>query len=779
MSDVGTPNPGKSDWKPATESSFTNERTRARTLDPVPSLQGDANRFPWAWLPRIASRSEIFRDLIAGVLAAVVLIANIISFGGLMFPGDLSAGISTVIWAMLIGSAIGGVWIGLATSVPPLATGIDSPTGAVLVLLSGAAGAQVLAAGGSASAAVETVMLIFTAATLISGAMLYGLGACRWGHYFRFVPYFVVGGFLAATGWLLIGAGFRMTTGRTLNLGSLATEWTAMEAVKLGLAFSTLATLLALRSWIKSAYALPGAIIAMCLSGALILRPLGLTGPEHGWYLPSPGSLTNWSPLIVAHSARIDWAMLLAHIPEMLAVGIVVLISLVTKVSSIEIARQTSGDLDCEFRAHGAASLLAAPFGGILSAMQLATSNLLEQAGAATRLSGVFSSLTLGIVGLASFNLPGLVPIPVVTGLVFLLGYGFIMETFRRPFLQHAWLDLLLAVAIMIVCVAYGYLVGVLVGLLCACCLFAISYARIGVVRRHVTRAHFASNVDRSLEASQHLREMGDAIYLYWLSGYIFFGSSESVFERIREDIEIVPSRQVAFVILDFGLVPGADSSAFISLAKLRTFCDQRGITIVYASLSPANGAALERAGFFGPKSRHQSFADLNAGLAWCEDQLLANAGLDTDTGLAGFELWLQRQLGSSVASGDLFAYLERKDIASSQVLYRQGEPADTVDLVAAGKLAIDIAQDDGGSLLMRRINTQTVIGEMGFFRKSSRSATVSSDGPVTLYTLTRFNFEKMRRERPNLAIAFDDFIMRVLADRIEFAGRQVASLSR
>ena len=131
------------------------------------------------------------------------------------------------------------------------------------------------------------------------------------------------------------------------------------------------------------------------------------------------------------------------------------------------------------------------------------------------------------------------------------------------------------------------------------------------------------------------------------------------------------------------------------------------------------------------------------------------------------------------VASADLFAYLERKDIVSSQVLYRQGEPADTVDLVAAGKLAIDIAQDDGGSLLMRRITTQTVIGEMGFFRWSSRSATVSSDGPVTLYTLTRVNFEKMRRERPDLAIAFDDFIMRVLADRIEFAGRQVASLSR
>jgi len=725
------------------------------------------------------SSSEIFRDVIAGVLAAVVLIANIISFGGLMFPGDLSAGIATVIWAMLIGSAIGGVWIALATSLPPLATGIDSPTGAVLVLLSATAGSQVLATGGSPPAAVQTVMLIFTAATLVSGAMLYGLGACRWGHYLRFVPYFVVGGFLAATGWLLIAAGFRMTTGRTLSLGSLTTEWTVIETVKLGLAFATLATLLALRNWIKSAYAVPGALVAMCLTGALILRSLGLTGVEHGWYLPSPGALKNWSPLAVAQSSRIDWPMLVARIPEMLAVGIVALISLVTKVSSIEVARQAAGDLDRELRAHGAASLLAAPFGGLVSGMQIATSRLLEQAGAATRMSGVVSSLTLGIVGLASFNLPGLIPIPVVTGLVFLLGYGFIMDTLWRPLSQRAWLDLLLAAGIMIVCISYGYLVGVLVGLLCACCLFAFSYARIGVVRRHVTRAHFASNVDRSLEAAQYLREVGDAIYLYWLSGYIFFGSSESVFERIRDDIEGLPAGKVAFVILDFGMVSGADSSAFVSLAKLRTFCDKQGVTIVYASLSSANRAALERAGFFGAKKHQHSFADLNAALAWCEDKLLGNAGFESDTGLADFEPWLQRQLGSSVEPADLFAYLERKDITNSQILYREGEPADTIDLVAAGQLAVEIALADGGSLLMRRIKTQTVIGEMGFFRRSARSATVSSDGPAVLYTLTLINFEKMRRERPDLANAFDDFILRVLADRIEFANRQVASLSR
>jgi hypothetical protein len=42
------------------------------------------------------------KDLIAGLVAAVVLIGNIVSFGALMFPGNLNSGIPIVIWAMLI-----------------------------------------------------------------------------------------------------------------------------------------------------------------------------------------------------------------------------------------------------------------------------------------------------------------------------------------------------------------------------------------------------------------------------------------------------------------------------------------------------------------------------------------------------------------------------------------------------------------------------------------------------------------------------------------------------
>lgn len=156
-----------------------------------------------------ARASDFARDLIAGVVAAVLLIANIVSFGALMFPGDLADGAPVAVWAMLIGSCIAGLWIARVTSLPPLATGIDSPTGAVLVLVSAVTGSRVLKAGGSSETVVQCVMLVFTITTVVSGVVLYGLGTRRWAAHFRFVPYFVVGGFSAppagCSSWVACG----------------------------------------------------------------------------------------------------------------------------------------------------------------------------------------------------------------------------------------------------------------------------------------------------------------------------------------------------------------------------------------------------------------------------------------------------------------------------------------------------------------------------------------------------------------------------------------------
>jgi len=88
------------------------------------------------------------RDGLAGFVASIALIANVVSFAALMFPGPLAPGASWAIWSMLVGSGLVGLWVAWKTSLPPLASGVDSPTAAVLVLLA-ATTAHALQHGGA------------------------------------------------------------------------------------------------------------------------------------------------------------------------------------------------------------------------------------------------------------------------------------------------------------------------------------------------------------------------------------------------------------------------------------------------------------------------------------------------------------------------------------------------------------------------------------------------------------------------------------------------------
>ncbi|MGN6831201.1 SulP family inorganic anion transporter [Paucibacter sp. M5-1] len=721
----------------------------------------------------------LLRDLLAGLVGSVALIANVVSFAALMFPGALSPGAPVAVWAMLVGGGITGIWLAWRTSLPPTAAVIDSATGAVLVLLSASAGAAVLAAGGSTQTAVNAVLLLFTATTLLTGALLLALGLLRWGHYMRFVPSFVVAGFLAATGCLLLAGGVRMSSGHAMS--ELFAPWSGGQLTRLACAAAMLGLMLALRRWVRSGLAMPIALLAVTAAGHLLLHRNGLASAGSGWYLPSPGALVAWSPLDAARSVAVPWALLAGFVPELAAAAVVALVSIVTKTATLESMRKTTGDLDCELREHGVATLAAAPLGGIAACVQLGSSRLLEQAGGAARRSGVFCGAILLLVGLTHADVPALVPLPVVAGLMLYLGWNLLVEALARLLAQRAWLDLLLSVSIAAACVRYGYLAGVIGGVVGACLLFAASCARTGVVRQHLSRAQFTGNVSRTAADERYLADHGERIQIYWLAGHVFFGSGEGLFERVRRDLDARASLPVSHVLLDFGLVTGVDASAVVSLSKLRNHCDKRGTVLLLAAMAPAVARALGRNGSVAaPQGGPPPFADLNTALAWCEERVLERAGRAPDAGEDGFEAWLQSQLGTSVSAEDFIAYLERHEVASSQVLYAQGDDSDEIDLVAAGRLVVDVTDANTGRTVRTRVvTTCSVVGEMGFFRGVPRSATVSTEGPASRYTLTRAAYERMRRERPAVAIAFDTFLLRTLSDRINVADRMVAALAR
>ncbi|MGH6803452.1 MAG: cyclic nucleotide-binding domain-containing protein, partial [Methyloceanibacter sp.] len=389
------------------------------------------------------------------------------------------------------------------------------------------------------------------------------------------------------------------------------------------------------------------------------------------------------------------------------------------------------------------------------------------------RLGGVFASLVCAVVLFAGADIGSMVPKAILMGMLAYLGMIILAETLHSP-AQSSLAEWGLAGAIMLVIVNFGYLMGVVLGVIGACLMFALSYSRIGVIRRHLTRGDFSSNVERAPEQSRLLREEGVRLHVFWLSGFIFFGSSNGLFERIRRAIDAQDEKPVGYVVLDFSAVPGLDTSAVLSLIKLRNYCNKHDVTLVFCGLSDAMRTSFQKAGFFACDQPHQVFATRNEAVEWCEDMLLHEVG---EASAHSFESWLTHELGGAADMSRIAPYLEHHELKVGEALFRQGEPPDSVEILASGCVAITIKDEQGRPIRLRRMMGYTVVGEMGFYRQVPRTATVIAEEPSVVYRLTRDAFDKMQAQDPTAALVFQRLIIRLLSDRLEFANREISAL--
>lgn len=720
------------------------------------------------------------RDLLAGTIAGFVTIAYCLSFAALIFQGGLSAGLPLGLSALLTGTAMIGSIVALTTTLAPADAGPDTPAVAVMSVMAAGIAAQFTAAGLPMEAAVIHVLMSITVATLITGVLLVAFGSFHLGIWLRFVPYPVVGGFLAASGWLLVTGGVEVMSDVDPSSFASLREVAGGEGfwpLAVGIAFAM--AVLLIRRRIDSVLVLPISFFVALVALDTVLLGAGLMdslGGRSNWFLGEVGTLSFWLPAVAAFQTEINWSVLAANAAEIGAVCGVTSISLLLDVTSLEVARRQSADLDAELRTTGLANIAAGFAGGVTGNLSLSSSVLMTEAGAVSRASGVVSACICLLVLIAGIDIGAVVPKPLLGGLLVYLGFVILAEAFLHSPAQRSRTDLLLAAAIMAVIIYFGYLLGVLMGVVGACLLFAFSYSRIGVVRRHLTRQDFASNVERSPPEARILRENGTQIHVFWLSGFIFFGSSNGLFEYVRRCIEQQSEPRVRYIVLDFSGVPGLDTSAVLSLIKLRNYCDARSVSLVFSGLTDKMQISFEGAGFFTRGGAHKVFGSRNEALEWCENRLLGEHDLEA-IGEAKFEDWLASELGETADVQRLLSYFERIELDAGEVLIHEGEPSDSVDVMGVGCVAITITDEDGRFTRLRRMTAQTVIGEMGFYRDVPRAASVIADEPTVVYRLTRQAFERMQKEDPQTASTFDRLIVRVLSDRLEFANREITAL--
>lgn len=717
-------------------------------------------------------------SLTVGLIVGIVEVVLAISFAALIFSGPLSPYLVNGIGITLIGAIVCGMAVALLTSAPGTVSGNQDVPSAIMAVMAAAIATSTSIT--SREAAFSTVVVAIAITTMISGVFFYALARFRIGQLVSFLPYPVIGGFLAATGWLLLLGGISIMIDVTPGLDNIAFLLQPPQLVRWlpGTLFGglTLVVLKRTGNVLSLPVLLAGSVTlfyGMALVSGHSLETLLSTGwllgpfPEHGL----------WQPLGGADLALVNLTAIGRQLPNIATLLLMSSIALLLNSSGLEISTGRDIVINRELRAAGIGNIFAGAVGGLVGFQQLSLSAMSQKVGGASRLTGFIAVVVCLFVLFMGASILSLFPRVIIGGLICYFGLAFLEDTIvaDRSTLPRG--DYAVMLLILIVAATVGFIEAVGLGLLVAVLLFVIDYSRTEIVGDELSGSIFQSRVTRSPDKRRLLNELGEQIYILRLQGFIFFGTADGLLTRIRarlEDEDRVPMR---FLILDFRNVTGVDSTTIFSFVKLVRLAQQQGFSLVLAE--PVSRLAEQIAAKFSIGDTVYVFSDLDRGLEWCEEHVLTEVGIEQ----GGHGGLLQELLQSCSYDEDMasrmLSYFERQKVSAGEYLMRQGDAPDNLYLIESGQMSAFLEEKDGRTVRLQTMQDWNVLGEIGFFLNTERTASIVAEAPGVIYCLSQEALARMTANDPALASAFQQLVMRLLAERVVHLVNVVEALRR
>jgi len=674
------------------------------------------------------------------------------------------------------------LFIGAITSPIPGTMNVPQDTPAAILALVAAGVVSHMSGSATLDETFTTVVVAIIITSLLTGLVFLLFGQFKLSGFARFIPYPVVGGFLAGTGWLLAKGGLSVMANMPLTLANFPHLFRTDILVHWipGLIFA-LALLLILR---RSSHFLviPG---MLALSIGLFYIALNLAGistaeaATNDWLLGPFDQEALFQPLTLSSLAQVDWSAIISQVDKIGAIIVLSLISLLLNASALEIAVKEDIDLNNELKSAGLANVVAGLFGSTVGYQALSLTVLTHRLNAKTRLAGIIAALVCGGTLLFGASLLSYFPKPILGGILLFMGLSFLIEWVIDARTRLPRIDYLLVLMILIAIASIGFLEGIAVGVLAAVVMFVVSYSQINAVKNTLSGASYRSKVERPLVHRQTLQERGGEIFILRMQGFIFFGTAQKLLDQIRERLNNPDLPRLHFVILDFRQVVLIDSSAVFSITRMKQLAEAQNIHMVWTSLSAAIQRLLEKGGLVNETD--DSFIilpTLDHGLEWCENQILASQGL---TDLTGFIEKIEKQLNRAIPDlknvKRLTKFFEKKEVKKGEYLMRQGDQPDEMYFIEAGLVSVQLELPDGKSMRLRSMRGGTTVGEMGMYLGNTRTASVVADRTSVVHRLSRNALKEMEKKDPEVAALLHQWIAKLLAERLADNNRMIEAL--
>lgn len=310
-------------------------------------------------------------------------------------------------------------------------------------------------------------------------------------------------------------------------------------------------------------------------------------------------------------------------------------------------------------------------------------------------------------------------------------------------------------------------------------------------------------------------------ILVVQLQGHLFFGNMAQLIERINALLSERAEATPWIVVLDFSLVLGIDSSAALTMTKLRdtlrkTFgvdlcifvtgsddgfpcefdltqelkasCDGEKELGDVEERQPSETSVLldgngsENNGGFLTGSHVED--SLDRALIVAEDAILSRngvcGGIQRNSSFSTDEREIALLYLTNLIPGDpememltkLFSKFQREVYHRDDIIWTQGSPGDCVKLLIHGRL-IAILENEAGT--SETIDSGNTIGELGLVQGVPRMSSVKCiSEEAILYSLSKNSFEELVRSAPKAARLIDLMCIRYLSARVQHVSNRI-----
>ena len=369
------------------------------------------------------------------------------------------------------------------------------------------------------------------------------------------------------------------------------------------------------------------------------------------------------------------------------------------------------------------------------------------------------------------------IPKFVLGSVLIYLGIELLMEWVYEAWFRFSRVDFSVIVIILVTLAVRGVLEGVIAGLILAVFTFVVSYSRVSVIKFAFTGREYHSRVTRAPYEQQVLETYGDELYIMRLEGFIFFGTANGIFERLREHIKSTTVNKIKYSLFDFSKVTGIDSTGMLSFARMMQWSQEQGITLVFAGLTEKMQKQFIQENLSIKDETLKFFADADHGIEWCENEIVATNLADLH-----IEKDISEQLKAILVDDNvekLIPYLHRREYRPGEYLIREGDAADFIYFSHSGQVTAQLEAPGKNPVRLETINSGRTVGEIAFFLGTRRTASVVANQDSVVYSLSMEDLNQMEVSDPEAANLFHRLSVILLSQRVMHLTYTMRALER